>query len=66
MTRIVATHCQHCGALAVRDPEHDAYYCAACKLWLESACADPDCVYCRARPEAPPPFPWSGYGDGDA
>jgi len=34
-------------------PEYDALYCTECKKWLESACKDPSCVFCKNRPEYP-------------
>lgn len=31
----------------------DAYYCEVCDRWAESKCKDPDCEFCRDRPEKP-------------
>jgi hypothetical protein len=44
--------CQ-CGSARVLSDEFDAYFCPACNQWLESACNDPSCAYCRQRPEHP-------------
>lgn len=30
---------------------HDAYFCRKCGEWLESKCKDPDCEFCKDRPE---------------
>ena len=32
---------------------HDCIYCRTCNEWLESACDDPECEYCKDRPEKP-------------
>lgn len=31
----------------------DAYYCKKCDKWIEAACRDPDCEFCKGRPEKP-------------
>lgn len=33
------------------DPKYDAYYNPKTNEWIESACGDPDCEFCRNRPE---------------
>jgi hypothetical protein len=33
--------------------KHDAYYCEKCDKWLEGNCRDPECEFCRDRPERP-------------
>lgn len=33
--------------------EHDAAYCPICDIWLEQKCSDPECSYCKDRPEKP-------------
>lgn len=46
--------CRFCGFTpAVYLDDHDAYACPKCRKWLESACSDPDCNYCRNRPAEP-------------
>lgn len=45
--------CPKCGSENTYDATFDAYYCANCNEWLESQCDDPDCGYCRYRPEKP-------------
>lgn len=32
---------------------NDAVFCPDCDVWLETVCSDPDCDYCRRRPERP-------------
>lgn len=34
--------------------EHDAYYYKDTKEWIESQCADPNCLFCKDRPEKAP------------
>ena len=46
-----------CGCAGAYDEQWDAYYCEDCCIWLEGACGDPTCVYCRNRPENPPGAP---------
>ena len=54
-------HCA-CGAIGIRNERHDAYYCAACDVWLEKRCSAADtiepltgemCHYCHSRPDKP-------------
>jgi hypothetical protein len=33
--------------------KYDAYFCAKCDVWVESRCGDPDCEFCRGRPDKP-------------
>lgn len=43
---------------------HDAYWCERCDIWLEEACTDQSCVFCKNRPEKPSMVPnrksWTG------
>jgi len=48
--------CASCGAPRVYYGAFDAYFCAVCNVWLETACADPSCTNCRSRPVAPLPI----------
>ena len=32
---------------------YDAVCCLYCDTWLEKACGDPNCTYCRNRPDSP-------------
>jgi hypothetical protein len=32
---------------------YDAYFCAADNVWLERACGDESCEFCRDRPAKP-------------
>lgn len=40
--------------------EYDAFYNEETNEWLESTCDDPECEYCRTRPERP----LSDYSEG--
>ena len=33
--------------------KYDAACCLYCDTWLEKACGDPNCTYCRNRPDSP-------------
>jgi hypothetical protein len=50
-------HCPHCGSARIYHDDYDSYFCPVCNMWLESACSDPSCSYCRSRPERPLPEP---------
>lgn len=45
--------CADCGAPQVFAVMFDAYLCMRCNRWLEAACDDPGCEYCRRRPATP-------------
>jgi hypothetical protein len=45
--------CIKCDRPRIYYDRYDAYFCAECNLWLEGACADPGCDYCRNRPASP-------------
>ena len=32
---------------------YDAYYCVVCNKWLNPGCGDPNCEFCKDRPEKP-------------
>ena len=32
----------------------DAWFCPACRAWIETACGDPACWFCPGRPETAP------------
>jgi len=43
-----------CGWAAVNySIEFDAHYCPLCGEWVDHVCADPDCAFCKDRPEKP-------------
>jgi hypothetical protein len=42
-----------CGSVAVRSEKYDAYYCPEGLVWMTAGCYDPDCEFCRDRPERP-------------
>lgn len=37
----------------IHNEKHDAYYCGGCNKWLEKVCNEPDCDYCKGRPDKP-------------
>lgn len=43
-------NCKHPRSFSQR---WDAYYCETCDAWTEGVCGDPDCDFCRGRPERP-------------
>jgi len=45
--------CPSCDQVLFYHDTFDAYYCAFCNAWLEGACSDSACEYCRARPSHP-------------
>ncbi len=47
--------CPKCQQPRIYSDVYDAYFCPQCNMWLESACSDPNCEYCRNRPEKPLP-----------
>ena len=47
--------CPECAELRIYCYDYDAFLCPQCNLWLDSACSDPACEYCRKRPWKPLP-----------
>lgn len=45
--------CDHCGNNTYYCVEHDADHCSFCDKWLENACKDPQCEFCKDRPDKP-------------
>ena len=45
--------CPKCFNPRVYASEFDTYFCPQCNVWLEKACGDPTCEYCRSRPSHP-------------
>jgi hypothetical protein len=45
--------CPKCSEFRICSEEYDAYFCAACNEWLESACSDATCEFCSSRPNKP-------------
>ena len=35
------------------DGGFDAYYCKDCNEWIDEKCFDPECEFCKDRPEKP-------------
>lgn len=59
-TKHVATiNCKYCGSgELVRIDRYDALACRKCYKWLENTCEDPDCWYCKGRPETAKDCDW--------
>ena len=45
--------CPKCSEFRIYSDDFDAYFCAACNEWLESACSDTTCEFCKDRPDKP-------------
>lgn len=43
----------HCGHHVSINETHDAAYCSDCDIWVDGVCGDPECEFCRDRPEKP-------------
>jgi hypothetical protein len=57
MTEKAVKRHPHCGVPG-HGPAHrfaaiDCYACMQCDEWLEEKCTDPDCEFCKRRPERP-------------
>lgn len=46
-------YAKHRGHSMRRDETYDAFFCADCNTWIESACSDPGCEVCPSRPVKP-------------
>lgn len=33
--------------------KYDSYYCIDCNRWIEPKCSDPNCEFCKDRPDKP-------------
>lgn len=45
--------CDTCGSRKVYYEKYDAKFCPQENKWLENNCFDPQCDYCKNRPEKP-------------
>ena len=36
---------------ALRNEQYDAYYYPDTNEWIEDKCSDPECEFCKGRPE---------------
>lgn len=45
--------CTECKCVGILSEKYDAYFCEHCNIWLESACPDSTCTYCKPRPSKP-------------
>lgn len=49
-------NCKKCGtkgSYSWWDDGYDAYFCKQCNEWIDSKCSDPECEFCKDRPERP-------------
>jgi len=46
-------HCSECGYFTKYNIKYDAYFCPDCDIWCEAKCSDPECEFCKHRPEKP-------------
>lgn len=44
----------NCNHKKVLNKQYDAFYCELCNKWLEKKCDDPNCEFCKQRPDKPP------------
>jgi hypothetical protein len=42
--------CPSCNRPLIYHETYDAHFCAFCNRWIEEACGDPKCAFCRDRP----------------
>lgn len=45
--------CNECNHQQIYYEKYDAFFCASCNQWKEERCSDPQCSFCRNRPEFP-------------
>jgi hypothetical protein len=50
---ILPETCGKCCTAIIYSSYADSKLCGKCNEWLESNCGDPECDYCRERPERP-------------
>ena len=43
--------CQECGGKILYFCKYDANFCPQCNNWTEKKCTDPNCEFCKDRPE---------------
>lgn len=53
----VITCPKHPSVRALRNEQHDTYYCKECDEWLEPRCKSTECGFCVMRPEKPSQVP---------
>ncbi len=45
--------CPTCLENSIYYDDYDSFVCPQCNIWLDFACGDSTCEYCRNRPEKP-------------
>ena len=49
----VPSVCEQCVSDLLFCDMHDAYFCPVCDAWVEAACGDATCDYCKGRAVRP-------------
>ncbi|WP_027410580.1 hypothetical protein [Anoxybacteroides tepidamans] len=52
---LVGEYCTTCGSEIILYEFFDSEFCPDCNEWLSHCCGDPDCMFCKERPEKPLP-----------
>ncbi len=45
--------CSKCGRERSYSDRFDSFYCSQCDIWSETKCSDPECSFCKDRPDRP-------------
>ncbi|MEQ8153273.1 MAG: hypothetical protein ABRQ25_00020 [Clostridiaceae bacterium] len=45
--------CKKCNNSWIYYEKYDTFFCAYCNEWIEKKCGDPDCDFCKDRPDTP-------------
>ncbi len=45
--------CEKCNNSLIYSEKYDAIFCAYCNEWIERRCGDPNCDFCKDRPDTP-------------
>jgi len=50
---ITGVKCKYCHINLFYFYKYDAVCCPRCNIWTETKCNDPNCEFCKNRPESP-------------
>lgn len=50
---ILKERCPICNNRLIYNDKYDCNFCPECNEWSTQKCQDPECCYCRTRPETP-------------
>lgn len=45
--------CKKCNQFLIYHEKYDALFCSKCNSWVEEACSDATCIFCKGRPQSP-------------